>query len=98
MAALAAFGRSFVIESEGRPVCAYVIELAGREAFVVAAAGAAHVCLCDLLDDVITAQAGGLDSIAFKTRRRGLIRRALARGYRVAERLENGTIMRKELK
>ncbi len=37
--------------------------------------------MTDLLDDVLTQS--GAASIAFMTQRRGLVRRALARGYRV---------------
>ncbi|KWH51809.1 hypothetical protein [Burkholderia cepacia] len=94
---MAANGRAFVIEQDGAPVCAYLLERHGREAFVTAAAGAAGVCLTDLLAQLIEAQAIGLDSIAFQTRRRGLIRKAIAKGYRVAGHVTNGTIMRKEL-
>lgn len=97
LAMLVAHGRAFVIEENGRPVCAYLLERHGRECFITAAAGSAGVCLTDLLADVIEAQATGMASIAFQTRRPGLMRKARALGYRMAGRVENGVIMRKEL-
>lgn len=55
-----------------------------------AKAEGASVRLTDLLDDLLTES--GAQSIAFMTQRRGLVRRALARGYRVA-----GFVLKKEI-
>lgn len=97
---LTACGRCFVIEADGRPVAGYVLQRQGDECYVLAFAGAAQLDLTGLLARLIEAQAAGLDSIAFQTRRPGLVRKAARLGYRVAGRVPDGhgVIMRKTLK
>lgn len=100
VATLAAAGRCFVIEQDGRDVAAYVLQRIERECFVLAAAGSVDFDLTAFGLALIEAHAVGLDSVAFQTRRAGLIRKARRHGYVIAERLANGLgyVMRKELK
>ncbi|WP_321797123.1 hypothetical protein [Burkholderia sp. BCC1988] len=97
VAGLAAVGRCFVIEQDGRPVAAYVLQRQGDECFVLAAAGAVDFDLTAFGLALIEAHARGLASVAFQTRRPGLIRKASRHGYRIAGRCEAGVIMRKSL-
>lgn len=97
---LARMGRCFVIEQDGRPVAGYVLQVKGDECYVLAAAGSVDFDLTAFGLELIEAHARGLASVAFQTRRAGLIRKARRHGYRVAGRLANGMgyVMRKELK
>jgi hypothetical protein len=90
-------GRNFVVEQDGKPVFAYTLAVHGRECYVLAAAGAASFDLTAFGLALIEAHAHGLDTVAFQTRRKGLIRKAARHGYAVAGRAGDGTILRKEL-
>lgn len=96
---VAALGRCFVIEQDGRTVAGYVLQRQGDECFVLAAAGAASFDLTALLARLVDAHAAGLTSIGFQTRRPGLVRRAQRLGYRIVGDVPNGSgvIMRKTL-
>ncbi|EDT41989.1 hypothetical protein BamMEX5DRAFT_2257 [Burkholderia ambifaria MEX-5] len=98
VASMTAVGRCFVISQDDRDVAAYVLQRQGRECFVLAAAGAVDFDLTAFGLALIEAHARGLDSVAFQTRRAGLIRKASRLGYRIAGRVANGVVMRKELK
>lgn len=76
---------------------AYVLQVQGREVFVLAAAGAAEFDLTAFALAVIEAQAAGFDTVAFQTKRRGLMKKAQARGYAKAGRVHDGIIMRKRI-
>ncbi|ELW9447688.1 hypothetical protein QZM43_09755 [Burkholderia orbicola] len=95
---MTAAGRCFVITQDGRDVAAYVLQRQGSECFVLAAAGTVDFDLTAFGLALIEAHACGLDSVAFQTRRPGLIRKASRLGYRIAGRVTNGVVMRKELK
>lgn len=95
---MAAVGRCFVVSHDGRDVAAYVLQRQGSECYVLAAAGAAEFDVTAFLAAVLEGHAVGLSSIAFQTRRPGLMRKARKYGYSVAGRVANGVIMRKELK
>jgi hypothetical protein len=82
-----------VADEQGVIVAAYILAAEGSEVFVLAAAGCAAFDLCSVLDALIDSQASQFDTVAFQTRRKGLVKKAKAHGYEVA-----GYIMRKRLK
>jgi hypothetical protein len=86
-------GQSFkIIDQDGKVIGGYVLEAAGSEVWVSAAAGKG----CDvtaIMAGLIECQAGQFDSIGFRTKRRGLVKKAQRHGYEIA-----GYIMRKTLK
>lgn len=94
---LAAAGLSFGLESEaGRVV--FTLSTTGRECWIHAAAGtgygmtAATFCIIEQI-----AGRAGCNRVAFQTVRRGLVRRARRLGYRIAEQVGQGHILRKEI-
>lgn len=85
-----------VIDGAGQAVGAYVLRTCGAEVWIAAAAGRAAFDLTAVLSALVDLQARAFDSIAFQTRRPGLIRKARRYGYREAGRVgEQGIIMRK---
>lgn len=92
---LAQAGHCFLLEEGGRPVCAWSLQAQGNELFILAAAGRAGCDLTEVGLTVIEQQAQGFASVAFQTRRRGLMRKAQALGYQPAGRAGNGVVMRK---
>jgi hypothetical protein len=90
-------GACFAVRDGGQVIGAYVLRGHGSEVWVQAAAGRAGVDLCDLFDDLIAKHGAGFESIGFRTYRRGLVRKALARGYQITSR-ENGFTMKKAMK
>ncbi|MCA3780139.1 MAG: hypothetical protein IOC39_24185 [Burkholderia sp.] len=97
VASMTTIGRCFVIAHDGRDVGAYVLQRQGNECFVLAAQGGAEFDLTAFLSVVVEAHARGLASIAFQTRRPGLIRKAKRYGYYIAGRAPEGVVMRKDL-
>lgn len=95
---MALHGRCFVISEDGRDVAAYVLQRQGNECFILAGAGGASFDLIALSLPIIEAQASGMASVAFQTKRPGLIRKASKQGYYIAGRAGSGVLMRKELK
>jgi hypothetical protein len=93
-------GRAFqVVDEGGALVGAYVLRGQGTEVWVQAAAGRASADLSDEFDALIARHAAGFETVAFRTYRRGLVRKAIARGYHVARRTDDGGyILRKKLK
>ncbi|PMS38457.1 hypothetical protein C0Z20_00800 [Trinickia symbiotica] len=89
--------RCFVIRQDGRDVAAYVLQRQGDECYVLAAAGAVDFDLTVFGLALIEAHATGLKSVAFQTKRAGLIKKARRLGYAIAGRVANGVILRKEL-
>jgi hypothetical protein len=89
-------GACFAVRDGGQVIGAYVLRGQGVQVWVQAAAGRAGVDLCDLFDDLIAKHGAGFESIGFKTYRRGLVRKALARGYQITSR-ENGYTMKKAI-
>lgn len=94
---LAHAGMCFVLEQEGRPVLAWTVQQQGSELFILAGAGRAGFDLTRAGLAIIEQQAEGFASVAFQTRRRGLMRKAGALGYVPAGPAGNGVIMRKVL-
>ena len=95
---MASVGRCFVVSQDGRDVASYVLQRQGDECYVLAAAGSAEFDITAFMAAMLEGHAAGLSSIAFQTRRAGLIRKARKYGYTIAGRVANGVVMRKELK
>lgn len=89
-------GKCFAVRDGGRIIGAYVLRGQGGEVWIQAAAGRAGVDLCDLFDDLIAKHGAGFQSIGFKTYRRGLVRKAQARGYRITSQ-QDGYTMKKAI-
>ena len=89
---LLARGKCYSLGIDGRQVGAYLLEVAGKEVFILAAAGHAEIDLCAALDQVVSFQAAGFDSVAFRTVRPGLMKKAAALGY-----TRHGNVMRKRI-
>lgn len=88
---LMARGHCYLLGIDGQTVGAYLLELKGEEVFILAAAGRADIDLTAALDQVVTFQAEGrFWSIAFRTVRPGLMKKAAALGY-----TRHGNVMRK---
>lgn len=89
-------GQCFAVRDGGRIIGAYVLRGQGSEVWIQAAAGRAGVDLCDLFDDLFAKHGAGFASIGFKTYRRGLVRKAQARGYQITSR-QDGYTMKKAI-
>lgn len=89
---IASRSRAFMVYQGERVVFAYTVQLQGRELFITSAAGAAGFDIVQAGLEIVELQAAGLDSVAFLTIRRGLIRKAQRYGY-----AQTGNIMRKNL-
>lgn len=94
---LARAGQCFGIKGDGLELF-YVLRVIGRKAWVSAARGVAgRVDGVVVLDGVITAQAQGLDAVACRTGRRGLVKKLKALGWCVREQVPGGWVMEKGL-
>jgi hypothetical protein len=93
-------GQSFILRNEaGEAIGAYVLVVRGGEVWISAAAGRAGVDLTAAIAALVETQAEQFDSIAFQTKRRGLVKKTQRLGYQLAGAIgECGTIMRKTLK
>lgn len=89
-------GRCFSVMQNGHAIGAYVLQGHGPEVWIQAAAGSANLDLCDLFDELTRKHGAGFRSIAFKTYRRGLVKKAQERGYVVVS-TDDGYTMRKFL-
>lgn len=67
--------------NDGVMIAAYVVEGFGTELWITAAAGSANFDLTDIIDIAAEKQGANFDEIAFTTVRRGLIKKALEKGY-----------------
>jgi len=85
-------GQCYMLGIDGETVGAYLLEQIGGEVFILAAAGRAEIDLTDALDRVVTFQAAGFASVAFRTIRPGLMKKAAALGY-----VRCGNVMRKRI-
>lgn len=94
----AAKGDCFVLEQDGVPVLAWSLKVDGDELFIQAAAGRAGFDLTDFGLALVERQAEGFRSIAFRTRRRGLMKKAIDSGFYPAWRRGDVVLMRKDLK
>ena len=84
-------GRCVQVASDRGVATLVLVDVDGTVWVDAARADGPSARLCDDLDDAIAATPGAR-RIAFQTKRRGLVRRAIARGYRVV-----GYILEKEL-
>lgn len=97
-AACAAKGDCFVLEQDGVPVLAWSLKVDGDELFIQAAAGRAGFDLTEFGLALVERQAVGFRSIAFRTRRRGLMKKAIDNGFYPAWRKGDVVLMRKDLR
>lgn len=74
-------GACHQVLNDGVMIAAYVLEGFGSELWITAAAGSADFDLTDVIDIAADKQGKQFDRIAFTTVRRGLIKKALAKGY-----------------
>ena len=96
---LLSLGQCFKLTDDGGEILgAYILKADGAELWIALGAGRADIDLTAAGLALIEAQGREFDSIGFKTKRRGLMRKAAKHGYRVAA--ENAGIytMRKALK
>lgn len=91
LGALAASGDCFAATAD-KSQAVYIVRVDNGVAWIAAAKGAGDTDWTATLLPIIEAQAKGCASVAFQTRRRGLVRRAEKQGYKVA-----GWILKKEL-
>ncbi|AOJ83791.1 hypothetical protein WS86_24500 [Burkholderia savannae] len=94
----AARGQCYVLERDGVPFLAWSLRAEGSEAFIQVAAGRAGFDLTEFGLALVERQAEGFRSIAFRTRRRGLVKKAMEHGFYPASRCGDVVLMRKELK
>jgi hypothetical protein len=85
-------GQPFAVRDDAGVVGVYVLKGQDDQVWIQAAAGRAGVDLCDLFDDLIQRHGAGFASIGFKTYRRGLVRKAQARGYQITGRADGYTM------
>jgi hypothetical protein len=86
-------GQCFKVMRGGEIIGAYVLKVQGNEVWVSAAIGRDKDDLTAAMLSMIDFNAQQFGSIGFKTKRRGLVRKAQRHGYEIA-----GYIMRKKLK
>lgn len=91
VAAMADAGQCFGV-SAGAAKAAYVMKNKNGVAWVNAVQGRGPVPWSTVLLPIIEAQAAGCKAVAFQTRRRGVMKTALAQGYHVA-----GWILKKNI-
>lgn len=91
---IAGRSRAFIFHDGAGAMCGYTVQVQGRELMITSAAGSAHFDLVQAGLEIIELQAAGLDSVAFRTIRPGLIRKARRYGYEPAD----NNIMRKRIK
>lgn len=86
-------GCQFFILQSTKGEFAYALIPAGRELWIQAAGGKAKIDLTDLGLGAIEAQAKAarFESVGFQTRRKGLVKKAIAHGYEI-----DGYILRKK--
>jgi hypothetical protein len=84
----------WLLEQDGVPVAGWSQEWRGADLHVVLYGGRAEFDLSIVLDACLAAQRPA--SATFQTRRRGLVRKGEAQGYRVVRQLPCGVLMRKD--
>jgi hypothetical protein len=87
-------GECWIVEEGGHAVAGWVQQWQGRNLHVLLYGGAASVDLSNVLDACLAAQRPA--SASFNTRRRGLIRKAIEKGYAITREFERGVVMKKE--
>jgi hypothetical protein len=91
---LLAAGECWLVERDGVAVAGWVQQWQGGNLHVLAYGGRDRLDLSHVLDACLAAQRPV--SASFQTRRRGLMRKALARGYHVERSLPVGVLMKKD--
>ncbi len=86
-------GQCFRVMRGGVLVGAYLLKPCGAELFILAAAGRGNLDMTAVMLTIIEAQAAAFDTVAFRTIRRGLAKRALDLGY-----VRQGDIYRKRIR
>jgi len=100
LAALVARGAAYQVRGDhGKTIAAYLLEASNGALWITAATGRASVCLVRVIDAAASSQARacGLSSLAFRTERRGLVRKAERIGYRVTRQDGKEYFMRKTI-
>ena len=84
--------KHFIAYDKEKPLIGYSLEVGKTELFITQAAGKANFDIVEIGLKIIELQATHFKSVAFKTIRRGLIKKAIKRGYK-----QDGKILRKWL-
>lgn len=87
-----------IFEEGGDTIAAYILEASGAELWIALGAGRADLDVTAVGLALIEAQGREFDSIGFKTRRRGLVRKAQRHGYRVDACKDGIYTLRKRIK
>lgn len=96
---LISLGQCFKLMDEaGAMLAAYILKTDGAELWIALGAGRADIDLTAAGLALIEAQGREFDSIGFKTKRRGLVRKAEKHGYKVDACHAGIYTMRKRLK
>lgn len=96
---VAANGARFVFEEAGQAVCGFVIEARESEAFIMAAGAVGRYDFTRIGLGAIEGMARKeFETVAFSTRRGGLIRKARRLGYVVDGTCGDGLVLRKRIK
>lgn len=85
-------GARFVLEREGQPVAAWVLEIRDREVYILAASGFLEQDMTKIGLGIVEGQAMQFDTVAFTTKRRALVEKAKKHGYVI-----DAWVMRKKL-
>lgn len=92
--ALLGAGECWIVEQGGRPVAGWAQQWQGANLHVLLYGGRASVDLSLVLAACLEAQRPA--SASFQTRRRGLVKKGIAQGYRVVRHLPGGVYMQKD--
>jgi hypothetical protein len=76
-------GFGFIVEQDGKPLFGYTMEVQGTNLFITSASGRASFDIVDVGLKIVEAQADGLESVGFVTKRRGLVKKAQKNGYEI---------------
>lgn len=87
-------GECWLIEQGGSAVAGWSQQWQGDNLHVLLYGGRSEFDLSDVLDACLEAQRPA--SASFQTRRRGLMKKGEARGYRIARQLPGGVLMKKD--
>jgi len=86
-------GECFKLQQGGETVGAYLLRAQGDELFILAAAGRAKFDLTAAITAIVCKQGAQFETVAFRTIRPGLIKKAVALGY-----VRTGDILRKRIR
>lgn len=86
-------GPRYVCEQDGVPVFGFVLEIQGKEVFVMAAGSVGKLDFTKIGLSAIEALAANYDSVSFTTKRPGLVKKAQKLGYEI-----DGYFLRKKIK